>query len=166
MQRENNSYLKMKEYFEDLVSKSTHVKSFAGYFQRELFNEKEKDSWESPYLALFDYELSLSGPEQNTISVRKIGFAVVYSNIEDDIQKQYGAIDEAEKIVMKFLSRIRIDSFNAEHFLYQSFNKENTLITPVELEDGGFGAECYLEFKNNQSLKATAEDWTDNFLKC
>lgn len=167
MESQNNSYLKMKDYFEDLVSKSTLVNSFAGYFQRDLLSSMEKDAFESPYLALFDYELGLTGPEQNTISVRKIGFAVMFSNVpEDDIQKQYERIDDAEKIIMKFIARIRMDSYNPEHFLHKALKKDATVITPVELSATSFGAEVRLEFNNNQSLTASAEDWKDNFLSC
>ncbi|MFL9834987.1 hypothetical protein [Chryseobacterium terrae] len=157
----------MKDYFEDLVSKSKHVKSFAGYFQRELLTKSENDELPSPYLALFDYELTLSGPEQNTISVRKIGFAVMFKNIDEgSLSDQYKAIDDAEEIVMKFLARIKIDSKKEDHFLYNSFQKENTLCTPVELSQTSFGAEVFLEFKNNQSLKSNPDDWEDDFLSC
>jgi len=167
MPTEKNSYLKMKDYFEDLVSKSTLVHSFAGYFRRELLNNMQSPDWDSPYLALFDYELSLSGPEQNTVSVREIGFAVMFNNIdESDLEAQYKAIDDAEKIVMKFLARIKLDAANPEHFLHGSFVKENTNITPVELDTQSFGAECRLQFKNSQTLKADAADWTDDFLTC
>jgi len=167
MPRQDNSYLKMKDYFEDLVSKSTLVKSFAGYFRRELLSKIEKESFESPYLALFDYELSFSGPEQNTISVRKIGFAVIYANVpDDDLELQYQRIDDAEQIIKEFMARMKIESANEEHFLYKAFKKEGAVITPVELEDNGFGSEVSLEFNNSQSLKAHAEAWTDDFLKC
>lgn len=167
MPKENNSYLKMKDYFEDLVSKSVDVKSFAGYFQRELLNKMQKDEFESPYLALFDYELTFSGPEQNTISTRKIGFAVMYNNVsDDDIELQYQRIDDAEQIIKEFMARIKIESADENHFLYKAFKKEGAIITPVELENNGFGSEVYLEFNNNQALKAHADKWTDNFLKC
>ena len=167
MPRENNSYLKMKDYFEDLVSKSVYVKSFAGYFRRELLNKMEKSDFESPYLALFDYELTFSGPEQNTISTRKIGFAVMYSNVsDDDLELQYQRIDDAEQIIKEFMARIKVESADENHFLYNAFKKEGAIITPVELENNGFGSEVYLEFNNNQALKAHADKWTDNFLKC
>lgn len=167
MQRENNSYLKMKDYMKDLVSKSTLVKSFAGYFRRELLAKIDRDDFESPYLALFDYELGFSGPEQNTISTRKIGFAVIFRNVpDDDLELQYQRIDDAEQIILQFMARMKIESADESHFLYKSFKKEGAIITPVELEDGGFGSEVQLEFNNNQSLKAKAEAWTDNFLSC
>ncbi|WP_265427885.1 hypothetical protein [Chryseobacterium sp. YIM B08800] len=167
MPRENNSYLKMKDYFEDLVSKSVDVKSFAGYFRRELLNNMEKSDFESPYLALFDYELTFSGPEQNTISTRKIGFAVMYSNVyDDDLELQYQRIDDAEQIILEFMARMKVESADENHFLHKAFKKEGSIITPVELEDNSFGSEVTLEFNNNQSLKAHADKWTDDFLKC
>ena len=167
MQRENNSYLKMKNYFQDLVSKSNLVNSFAGYFRRELLSKKDRDDFSSPYLALFDYELVFTGPEQNTISTRKIGFAVVFQNIpEDEMELQYQSIDDAEQIILQFMARMKIDAANEQHFLYRAFKKEGAIITPVDLEDGGFGAEVTIEFHNNQSLKALPNAWTDDFLTC
>lgn len=167
MTSESNSYLKMKDYFESLVNKSVHVKSFAGYFQRELVNLDAGDELSSPYLALFNYELGLSGPEQNTISVRKFSFAIMYKNVpEDDLEAQYSAIDQAEEIILKFLARIRLDAADSGHFLYRAFRKDNILITPVELSLSAFGSECTIEFQNNQALKALPEDWTDQFIPC
>lgn len=167
MLKENNSYLKMKDYFENLVEKSAHVKSFAGYFQRELMNKNAGDELESPYLALFDYTLGLSGPEQNTISVRRLNFAVMFENVpDDDLEAQYNAVDQAEAIILKFLSRIRLEAANENHFLYRAFRKENILIAPIELSLTAFGAECVIEFQNSQALKALPEDWTDDFLTC
>jgi len=167
MIRASNSYLKMKNYFEDLASKSVHVKSFAGYFQRELVALDSGDQLQSPYLAVFDYQLGLSGPEQNTISVRKIKFAIMYKNLpEDNLAAQYLAIDNAEAIILKFLSRIKMDSYKEDHFLYQAFRKENSKITPVELSINSFGAEVSLEFQNNQTLGVKQEDWTDTYTTC
>jgi hypothetical protein len=164
---ENNSYLKLKDYFKDLVEKSVHVKSFVGYFQRELMQKDGGDELESPYLAIYGYGNTLSGPEQNTISVRKISFAVMYKGVpNDNIELQYQAVDNAEEIVKKFLSRIRMDSYNPEHFLYKAFIKEGTEISPVELSITSFGSEVSLEFKNNQSLKMNPEDWNDNPATC
>lgn len=167
MQRENNSYLKMKNYFQDLVSKSNLVNSFAGYFRRELFSIKDRDYFSSPYLALFDYELGFTGPEQNTISTRTIGFGIIYQNVpEDDLELQYQRIDDAEYIILQFMARMKIDAANEQHFLYRAFKKEGAIVTPIELEDGGFGAEVTIEFHNNQSLKSDPENWTDDFLTC
>ena len=157
----------MKNYFEDLVSKSVDVKSFVGYFQRELIDKESGDELESPYLALFGYELGLSGPEQNTISVRKMNFAVMYKNVPpDDKELQYKAIDDAEAIILDFLARIRMDATKEGHLLYRSFQKENTNITPVELSLDAFGSEVTIEFKNNQSLKMNPNKWTDNPAIC
>lgn len=164
---ENNSYLKLKDYFKDLVSKSVDVKSFVGYFQRELIQKDGGDELESPYLAIYGYGNSLSGPEQNTISVRKISFAVMYKDIpDDDIELQYKAVDDAEAIIMEFLGRIRMDAHDPAHFLYKAFQKEGTEIVPVELSITSFGSEVSLEFKNNQSLKMQPEKWTDNPQTC
>lgn len=166
MPKENNSYLKMKEYFEDLVNKSTLVKSFAGFFERDVINQLDKDSFESPFIAINGYELSLTGPEQNTIGVRKFNFAVLYSNVPDDIELQYKAIDDAEKIILKFIARIKLDSCNPEHFLYNSFKKDDIIILPDDLFMNCFGAYASITFHTSQSLKASAEDWTDDFLTC
>ncbi|MGD1319518.1 hypothetical protein [Chryseobacterium sp. 2R14A] len=161
------SYLSFKNYLKDLSKKSVDIKSFAGYFRRELLYKMQKDDFESPYLAMFDYELTFSGPEQNTISTRKIGFAVMYSNVsDDDLELQYQRIDDAEQIIKEFMARIKLDCADEKHFLYRAFKKEGAIVTPVELEDNSFGSEVTLEFNNNQSLKAHADKWTDNFLKC
>lgn len=165
--QKNNSYLKLKNYFKDLVEKSIHVKSFVGYFQRELAQKDGGDELDSPYLAIYGYGNTLSGPEQNTISVRKLSFAVMYKGIpDDDLELQYKAVDDAEEIINIFLARIRMDSNDPEHFLYNAWNKEGTEISPVELSISAFGSEVSLEFKNNQFLKMHPEDWNDNPPTC
>ena len=162
MQRENNSYLKMKDYFENLTKQSNFLNSFVGYFQRELITKDSNDQLDEPYLAIFGYSLGLSGPEQNTISVRKIRFAIMYNNVaEDDFIKQYEAVDNAEKLSLKVLARIRWDASKEDHFLYNAFMKESVQIEPTEINLKSFGAECYLELKNSQSLKLEADDWKD-----
>jgi len=162
MQRETNSYFKLKDYFENLTKSSQFIKSFAGYFRRELLNKEASDDLDAPYLTIFGYSLGLSGPEQNTISVRKIRIGIMYNNVpEDDFEAQYRAIDNAESHLLKILARIRWDSSQENHFLYNSFIKDSVEISPVELTLNSFGSECYLELKNSQSLKLEADDWKD-----
>lgn len=108
------------------------------------------------------YSLGLSGPEQNTISLRKVRFAIMYNSVsEDDFTKQYQAIDNAERFILKVLARIRWDAANPDHFLYNAFIKDSVKIEPTELSLKSFGAECYLELKNSLSLKLASDDWKD-----
>ncbi|UKB81268.1 hypothetical protein [Chryseobacterium sp. MEBOG07] len=162
MKNQNNSYLNLKDYFEKLVENSTFLNSFAGYFNRELLNKEANDELNEPYLAIFDYSIGLKGPEQNTISVRKLTFAIIKNNVpEDDFQLQYKAIDDSEDMVLQVLSRIRNDSQNPAHFLYNSFLKDSVSIEPVELNANSYGSVCYLEFQNNKSLQFKKESWKD-----
>lgn len=160
MRSKNNSYLKLKDYFKELVEDSNFLNSFSGYFQRELQNKEGNDELTEPYLAIFDYSVGLSGPEQNTISVRKLTFAIIFNNVpEDDFELQYKAIDEAEEMVLQVLAKIRYDSSIEEHFLHNSFIKDSVTIEPVELNEKSFGSVGYVELKNNKSLKLLPEKW-------
>lgn len=162
MKSQSNSYLKLKDYFENIVDQSTFINSFAGYFQKELKNKESNDELTEPYLAIFDYSVGLSGPDQNTIAVRKISFAIIFNNIpEDDFELQYKAIDDAEEMALQVLARIRNDSGNDEHFLFNSFIKDSVTIEPIELNAKSYGSVAYLEIKTNKSLNLDVERWSD-----
>lgn len=160
MEDQSNSYLKMKNYFEELAENSKDINSFSGYSNTELKTKESNDELEEPYLAIFDYSLGLSGPEQNTISVRKLSFAVVFNNVpEDDFELRYKAIDDAEDIVLQVLAMIKHHSSIKNHFLYNSFMKDSVEIDDLELNAKSFGSVCYLELKNNTALKLQKDRW-------
>ncbi len=158
-----NSYNKIKNYFEFITEKHRSLKGFSGFSSRELLNKVgRKKSIDSPYLALFKYELGLEGPAQRTMAVRKLGFAVMFTKIDpDDFEAQYNAKDEAEKIALQVVARFRFDSNNKAHFLFNSFLKESVRILPVDLSANSFGVEVYMSLKNSQSLALNPEDWED-----
>lgn len=159
----NNSYLKIKDYFEILVSKHKYINEFVGYFSRDLHSKSaSRKGIASPYLALFKYEIGLDGSEQNTVAVRKLGFAVMFNNVApDDFNKQYEAIDTAEQLALSILARIRFDNNKKEHFLYNSLLKDSIRILPIELSAQSFGVEVYFNLKNPQNLVVNPEDWED-----
>lgn len=163
MKRENNSYRKLKDYMAGLVEQSTFLNDFVGYSQRELAGrDGSVDGLQSPYLALYGYELGLSGNEQNTMGVRKLNFAIMFNNVDpQDYESGYNTVDLAESLCLKVLARIRLDSSDPGHFLYNSFLKESIVIRPVELSMNSCGAEVYLELKNPQPLLVDAADWND-----
>lgn len=158
-----NSYLQIKDYFENLQKQSTFINDFVGFFQREWAGRTASvKGLQSPTLALFKYDLGFEGPEQNTIAVRKIGFAVMYNNVKaGDLDAQYTAIHDAEQLAIKILSRIRLDNYQQDHFLYNSLIKESIEINPVELSGNEFGVDVTLSFKNKQVLKVDSADWKD-----
>lgn len=159
----NNSYKKIKDYFQYLVSQHTEINAFAGYFNRDLQHQiSSRNGITSPYLALFRYELGLDGHKQNTVAVRKIGFAVMFENIPpDDFQRQYQAIDDAEALALSVLSRIQYDNHQKEHLLFNTFIKDSVQILPVELSNYSFGVEVYFDLKNPQNLKVNPQQWND-----
>lgn len=53
--KKSNSYLQLKNYFEELVQNATFLENFAGYFRRELVQKDSNDELSAPYLALFNY---------------------------------------------------------------------------------------------------------------
>ena len=117
---------------------------------------------QEPVLSLWKYELGFDGPENNTIAVRKIGFAIMYNEVKaDDLEAQYNAIHNAEALAIKVLSRIRHDNYDNSHFLYNSFIKESVEISPVELSRDEFGVEVTFNLKNKQLLQVHQEDWKD-----
>lgn len=158
-----NSYIQIKDYFENLVEQSNFLNEFVAFFEREWTAKKAKvGGIKAPALALFRYELGFEGNDQNTIAVRKIGFAIMFNKIPaGDFSAQYNAIYAAERLAIKVLSRIRNDSYNQDHFLYNSFLKETVEIKPVELSASDFGVDVLFSIKNKQILKVDSEDWND-----
>ncbi|WP_300685858.1 hypothetical protein [Chryseobacterium sp.] len=160
MKNQDNSYLKMKNYFQEIVENSVDINSFSGFSSTELKTREANDELTQPYLAIFDYSMGLSGPDQNTISVRKLSFAIVYNNIpEDDFDLQYQAIDNAEDIVLQVLAMIKHHSGLEKHFLFNSFIKESVDIDDLELNSTSYGSVCYLELKNNRTLRLDKNRW-------
>lgn len=160
---EQNSYKKVKQYFENLQHQSNFLKSFVGFSEREWNTRKaRRNGIEYPTLALFRYELGFESPETKALAVRKIGFAVMLAvKSPDDFEAQTNAIDEAEKLALKILARINLDSNNQEHFLWNSFLKDSVQINPVELSANDFGVEVFFNFKNKQPLAVDMADWKD-----
>lgn len=160
---QENSYLEIKQYFENLVEQSNFLFDFVGFFQREWANRTASvKGLQTPSLTLFKYQLGFDGPEENTVAVRQIGFAVMYNDIKaDDFEAQYNAISNAEKLALKVLARIRFDHYKNDHFLFNSFIKESVEINPVELSANDFGVEVFFSLKNKQLLKIEPSDWKD-----
>lgn len=160
---QENSYNQVRTYFKELVEKSTFLNDFVGFSQREWATRTASlKSLSTPYLALFRYELGLDGPRNNTIAVRRVGFAIMYNNIKaDDLEGQYNAIHNAEMKAIKVLSRINFDNNFKEHFLYNSFIKESVEINTVELSGNEFGVEVFFNFRNKQLIQVSPGDWLD-----
>ncbi|WP_313361425.1 hypothetical protein, partial [Empedobacter sp.] len=90
-----------KDYFDNLVDQSNFLNDFVGFFQREWANRTAAvtNKLASPNLTLFKYKLGFDGPEENTIAVRQIGFAIMFNKIDTaNYEAQYNAIDLAEKL--------------------------------------------------------------------
>lgn len=160
---EENSYIETKNYFEELANKSRFINDFVGFFQREWASKKATvKGLQEPVLSMWKYELGFDGPDQNTIAVREIGFAVMYNKVKpDDLCGQYNAIHNAERLAIKLLSRIKWDSNEKDHFLYNSFLKDSVKIMPVELSGNEFGVDVTFNLKNKQLLTVSPEDWND-----
>jgi hypothetical protein len=79
----------------------------------------------------------------------------------DDLEAQYLAIHDAEKLAIKILSRIKYDNFQRENFLYNAFLKDSVEISPVELSGNEFGVEVTFSLKNKQLLSVSPEDLKD-----
>lgn len=158
-----NSYIEIKNYFENLVNQSNFLESFTGFFARE-WAEKTNTSTglQEPVLSLWKYELGFDGPGEKALAVRKVGFAIIYNSIKpDELDAQYQAIDDAEKLAIKVLSRINLDNYKQNHLLYNSFIKDSVVIAPLELSGNEFGVDVTFNLKNKQLLIVSEEDWKD-----
>ncbi|WP_312750586.1 hypothetical protein [Epilithonimonas hominis] len=160
---QENNYTQTKNYFKNLAEQSNFINDFVGFFRREWLDRVSSTmKLKSPILALYDYRLGFDGPEQKTSTVRKVGFAIMFNNVKSgDLEGQYNAINEAEIMAVKILSRIRLDSYKENHMLYNAFLKDSVEISPVELSGNEFGVEVTFNLKNIQSLKVFKEDWKD-----
>lgn len=161
---DNNGYLKLKNYFQNLTAQANFLNGFAGFFSRELATQltSRKDPLQAPYLALFKYQLGLEGDEMKTMGIRKLGFAVMINDVpKDDYELQYAAIDRAEQLALKVLARVKYDNNLKTHFLWNSLQKDSINIEPVELSRSDFGVEVTFDLKNSQTLTLDPADWKD-----
>ena len=162
-------YLQLKNYFHHLADKHKKIKEKVGYFSREILEKTNSFAGiASPFLAIYDYELGLDGGELNTIGRRKVIFSIIFSDApHDDFEGQQKKIDEAERIALQLLARIRWDNNDKNHFLYGTFEKELTRIYPIEEPQAHlYGVDVEVHFKTKEPLVANAEDWEDVFLTC
>lgn len=160
----STSYLILKNYFQNLVKKSTFINDFSGYFARELHDKQGSYSGVAyPCLALFGYGIDVEGEQLQSSAVRTMNFGILIGDTPaGDYEAQYSAIDRAEALAMKVLARMRYDSNKQEHFLYGALQKNSVEIRPVELDGVGlFGVEVSFKLKNIQSLKMNTNDWED-----
>jgi len=128
-----SSYKSIKDYFDNLVDQSNFLNDFVGFFQREWANRTAAvtNKLASPNLTLFKYKLGFDGPEENTIAVRQIGFAIMFNKIDTaNYEAQYNIKDSVE-------------------------------ISPVELSASDFGVEVFFNLRNKQLLKVDPTDWKD-----
>ncbi|MGV4460721.1 hypothetical protein ACQ1Q5_04190 [Ornithobacterium rhinotracheale] len=160
---QENSYLKLYEYFQKIAEANVHIQGFAGYFQRDLENKlKSYAGLSSPYLALWHYEKGYQGEGRNTLAVISLGYVVLRNDVApDDIEAQYRAIDECEQIAKSVNARLRFDNHNQKHFLFNAYLKEQTKITPIEMIGTGFGVQVEVFFKNPEHLTLNPDDWSD-----
>lgn len=156
-------FIKIKDYFEALVTASTFLKSFTGIFSREFFNkQQEYEGLPSPGLSMFRYELNHESNGQNTIAVRQIGFSIFYNDIaSDDFAAQYQAIADAELLANKILARIRWDSAQKDHPMFNTYLAQSPQILPFELKASSFGVDVFLSLRNPQHLSVDLDDWQD-----
>lgn len=164
-----NSYLQLKTYFADIAQKHKAIKDFSGYFAREV--QQKMGSFSgigSPFLTIFNYELGLDGGEMNTIGERKLTFSVLFHNPAfDDFEAQQQAIDDAEKIALQILARIKKDHNTKGHFLYNSFEKAMTKIFPVEEPNiQVYGVDVQIHFRNKEPLLVESDVWEDGIVNC
>lgn len=162
-------YLALKNYFHHLADKNKLIQGSVGYFSREIIEKASSfNGIASPFLAIYDYELGLDGGEQNTVGVRKITFSIVFADAPlDDFEGQQAKIDQAEQIAIQLLARLRWDSNDKNHFLYQSFQKELTKIYPIEEPQAHlYGVDVVVHLRTQQSLRVNPDDWHDVFLTC
>ena len=162
-------YLQLKKYFAHLAQKHKEIKENVGYFSREIIEKTNSFAGiASPFLAIYDYELGLDGGELNTLGKRKMVFSIIFANAPfDDFEAQQEKIDQAEQIALQLLARIRWDSNDKNHFLYNAFEKDLTKIYPVEEPQAHlFGVEVEIHFSTKQPLQINPEHWEDVFLTC
>lgn len=162
MDRSNN-YNRIRNYFKNLSEKSTLLKDFAGFLDRELRNKTNSFTGiSSPFLHLWKYQKGYLGENQQTMAVISVGYAILKNNISvTDFEAIYDAVDECEKIAHHVNSRIRYDSNDPNHFLFNSYLKDRTRIEPIYMEEVGFGVEVQVFFQNPQPIKLNPDEWTD-----
>ena len=167
--KKKRMYKQLKDYFHHLADKHVMIQEHVGYFSREIIEKQSSFAGiTSPFLAIYDYELGLDGGELNTLGRRKLVFSIVFADApHDDFEGQQEKIDQAERIALQLLARIRWDSHQRNHFLYGAFEKDLTRIFPIEEPQAHlYGVDVEVHFKTKAPLVVNPADWEDTFLTC
>jgi hypothetical protein len=154
------------EYFKTLVLNSTLIQSFVGFSDTELSNLVVKlKPAQYPLLVLYNYQGTLIGNNQRTMSRRTISFAIVTAMAKaDDFPSQYTAIADAEKIGLSLLSRIQYDSrIPSNEWLYNNFDKSSVRFSEVAARESVtlYGMEFHFDIQVPEPLVVDPADWTD-----
>lgn len=162
--RRVNDYNILRGYFQHIAENSKWIKDFAGFMERELREKTNSFSGiPSPFLHLWKYEKGYLGDFQPTIAVINCGYVIMRNDVDiNDFEAIYTAVDECETIAHHVNSRIRRDSNDPKHFLFNSYMKDRTRVEPVYMDEVGYGVEVQVYFKNPQPIQFEPTEWLDN----
>lgn len=157
------SYNLLKNYMQCLAEQCVFINDFIGYSSIELHNRLDSfRGVQSPFLALFSYEKTREGEDQNAVAITRLRYVILKNKVPiDDFEAQYKAIDECELIANVINARVRLDHHTKGHFLYRTFLEDRTAIEPIQQVGDLFGVEVSLSFQTLDFWNVNPEYWKD-----
>ena len=155
-------------YFKELVQLSVHIKD---YFRMDLkeITGSFRSSAQFPCLVLESHEGDLSGSSRmETVNERTLAFTIYDKPKKSDFDDQNDKLSSAEAYGLKVIARMRYNSNQPSHFLYNRFKVENVTyhkVGPI-FNENLYGYRFQLTLLGNESLKLESTDWTDGPVIC
>ena len=166
------TYKALKEYMENLADQHHAINNFVGYSPVELQSAvKSIKAGKYPMLDLFQYEGKLKGNHQRTLSIKTIGFAILFGgNAVTNYAGQTKAISKAEQYGMELLARINYDSKTLPmfHWLYNNFKKNEVEFDVVRQTNQAalYGMQFFFDLTVPEPLVVNKDHWADISKTC
>lgn len=160
-------FKKVNDYLKDLVAATDEIAGFVGNSESELMTKLQSIiSADKPLLVFFGYQGTLDGSVQRTFGPRTISFSIVYPiTDQNDYEKQYERINDAESIGLEVMARINYDATpeGGVAWLYNTFVKDSCRFEPVVYKTpmGLFGQEFFFDLNFKTPLAPTPGFWKD-----
>ncbi len=157
-------YSTLLNYFRDIQTKHVDLSSFFRFDRSEIMNKMRKGV-NYPALLLEDFDIDLN---ENTGQNKYEGFEVNILVIKHAKQNDYDDIElklgECLEIVREIERRVTADSENPDHWLYNRYDANSTLIHKVGpiFSDPCYGYRLSTTLENTVSKRMPNTDkWSD-----
>lgn len=159
----NISHQDIIDYTKFLAENSEDVLYHFRFDQTEL-QGAIRTGIEYPAFALESHEGDFSGSSKHSTVLNKtFAFSILFDPKRGNFDQQNEYLNTAESIGIQFIARMRLDSANKDHFLYNALKIDEIKFHKVGpiFSSKLYGYRFEVSLNNNGSLKVDPSKWKD-----